>query len=418
MKTLAFLLHHLSPMHAARVDALDQHLKAEGIWKLEVIVLSGCSTVYPWIKKPAECAASHRVLFETKDSRECSPPQVRRAVRSVLKEISPQSIALSGWWDNAMLSAMQWGVQKKRSLIMMSDSQEQDAPRTPFKEWVKQQVVGACQAGFVAGQRSAQYLEKLGMPAEAISLGYDVVDNERIHAKVEEIKKSAAEWCEKLKLPSKYFVAMGRMVQRKNFLGILKAFKSFIGAGETGDTAEAPASEMNLVIAGDGPERENLESWVAENGLEKNVHFPGQLEDEDLLATLSLSSGLIHASDVEQWGLAVNEAMAASLPVVVSEQCGCVPELVQNDVNGYMFSANDESALTSAMQQLAAKSPDQRSAMGNEGRAIIADWGLDRFAKGMSEALARGEESARQASFTLRCIAHLLSRQAHTPIYM
>jgi 1,2-diacylglycerol 3-alpha-glucosyltransferase len=56
---------------------------------------------------------------------------------------------------------------------------------------------------------------------------------------------------------------------------------------------------------------------------------------------MGLASAFIQASTTEQWGLVVNEAMASGLPVLVSERCGCAPDLVKNGVNGYTFDPYD-----------------------------------------------------------------------------
>jgi glycosyltransferase involved in cell wall biosynthesis len=47
----------------------------------------------------------------------------------------------------------------------------------------------------------------------------------------------------------------------------------------------------------------------------------------------------------EPWGLVVNEALAHGCPAVVSESCGCVPELVIDGVSGYSFTAGDVAGL-------------------------------------------------------------------------
>jgi glycosyltransferase involved in cell wall biosynthesis len=49
---------------------------------------------------------------------------------------------------------------------------------------------------------------------------------------------------------------------------------------------------------------------------------------------LALSDVLVLPSYSEPWGLVVNEAMACGMPVIVSEKCGCAPDLVQNGKNG------------------------------------------------------------------------------------
>ena len=44
----------------------------------------------------------------------------------------------------------------------------------------------------------------------------------------------------------------------------------------------------------------------------------------------------------ETWGLAVNEAMASGKAVLVSDKCGCYPDLVQDNINGFVFKSNDQ----------------------------------------------------------------------------
>ena len=64
-------------------------------------------------------------------------------------------------------------------------------------------------------------------------------------------------------------------------------------------------------------------------GLDNDVIFPGFIQYDELPAYYGLAKAFIHASTVEQWGLVVNEALAAGLPVLVSERCGCAPDLVR-----------------------------------------------------------------------------------------
>ena len=55
------------------------------------------------------------------------------------------------------------------------------------------------------------------------------------------------------------------------------------------------------------------------------------------------------AEHSEPWGLVVNEALAHGCPAVVSESCGCVPELVIDGVSGYAFTAGDVADLQRTM---------------------------------------------------------------------
>jgi glycosyltransferase involved in cell wall biosynthesis len=54
----------------------------------------------------------------------------------------------------------------------------------------------------------------------------------------------------------------------------------------------------------------------------------------------------------ESWGLAVNEAMAAGKPVIVSDKCGCAVDLVVNGKNGFTFIAGDINDLALKMKTM------------------------------------------------------------------
>ena len=99
-----------------------------------------------------------------------------------------------------------------------------------------------------------------------------------------------------------------------------------------------------------------------------------------------LANAFIHASTTEQWGLVVNEAMAAGLPVLISERCGCAPDLVAPGFNGFLFDPEDVNSITDAMIEIADESHDPR-AMGRNSQEIVARWSLARFAEGLNGAV-------------------------------
>ncbi len=131
-------------------------------------------------------------------------------------------------------------------------------------------------------------------------------------------------------------MASCRFVPKKNLDVLLEAFAAY---------CEASRSPWELVLCGDGPMKEGLEAMTRELGISDHVRMPGFVQYEDLPSYYGLAQAFVHASHREQWGLVVNEAMAAGLPVLVSERCGCVPELVQQGVNGFTFPPSDAAAL-------------------------------------------------------------------------
>ncbi len=74
--------------------------------------------------------------------------------------------------------------------------------------------------------------------------------------------------------------------------------------------------------------------------------LPGFKPYDELPVYYALANAFVHASTSEQWGLVVNEAIATGLPVIVSNRCGCAPELVNG--NGFTFDPTNEDELTDA----------------------------------------------------------------------
>ena len=104
-----------------------------------------------------------------------------------------------------------------------------------------------------------------------------------------------------------------------------------------------------MVIAGDGPLKEDLESFLDEHDLNDRVFLPGYIQYDEIPIFYGLSSCFILPSITEQWGLVINESLASGKPVLVSDKCGCAPNLVQNQEVGFIFNPMDEDDLLSKM---------------------------------------------------------------------
>jgi 1,2-diacylglycerol 3-alpha-glucosyltransferase len=108
------------------------------------------------------------------------------------------------------------------------------------------------------------------------------------------------------------------------------------------------------------------------------VLLPGFKQYSELPVYYGLASAFVHASTSEPWGLVVNEAMASGLPVLVSNQCGCAPDLVREDRNGFTFDPCSVQQLTELMLRFL-DNKSLNTTMGNESFKIISDWDLSRF---------------------------------------
>ena len=241
----------------------------------------------------------------------------------------------------------------------------------------------------------------------------------------------------KLGLPEKYFLASARFVEKKNLPRLIEAYALYrkkaesrkqpvevasqrlhgpgkaesvgenveSGKEKAGNTSPRPSPQggegdapWDLVLLGDGPLRETLNSQLATLNLHDHVLLPGFKQYPDLPIYYGLAGAFIHASTTEPWGLVVNEAMASGLPVLVSNRCGCAPDLVKDGVNGFTFDPFNIEQLAQLMLKIslrgvgpsgpeAAFQPFRLSAFGDTSRQIISEWGPERFANGLHDAV-------------------------------
>jgi glycosyltransferase involved in cell wall biosynthesis len=141
-----------------------------------------------------------------------------------------------------------------------------------------------------------------------------------------------------------------------------------------------------LLIVGDGEERTRLEARTRELALE-GVRFPGFRNQSELPAFFALADVFVLPSRHEPWGLIVNEAMAASCAVIVSDEVGAHADLVTDGVEGFVFPVGDIGALTSALTR-AVSNPEQTQRMREAARARIASWDFEADIRGLRQALA------------------------------
>ncbi len=147
----------------------------------------------------------------------------------------------------------------------------------------------------------------------------------------------------------------------------------------------AEGLSFDLVLAGNGEMQAELAQMVVDM---PNVVMPGFINQQEMPALLGACDIFVLPSEDEPWGLIVNEAMCAGLPVVVSAEVGCVADLVENGGNGQTFEARDLGGLTDALRPIVAD-PTLRKAMSARSRELIQRWSYRECLEGLREAVAR-----------------------------
>jgi len=135
---------------------------------------------------------------------------------------------------------------------------------------------------------------------------------------------------------------------------------------------------LAVLLAGDGPHRQPLESEVRRRGLDSVVRFLGRREDIPEL--ISLSSVVVLPSLAESFGFAALEAMSLGRPVVAA-RTGGIPEVVIDGLTGLVVPQGDAGALALALSRVL-KDREWARALGEEGRKRAGLFSAERMMRG------------------------------------
>lgn len=366
---IAILFANYGPYHLARVASAYHACKSRG-WNLFGIELARSEEEYPWQTQAEQFPCDIISVINDCPLEKSKPTDLFRKLISLLNQTNPDAIAIAGYARPAMLVALLWCLYQRKTAILLSETTENDEPRSWWKEKIKKLIITSYQAALVGGNPHKRYLIKLGMPTNAIFLGYDVVGNEVFYP--DQIKSLPSP------LNKPFFLAINRFVSKKNLPFLLSAYANYRQLVGT--------SAWNLILCGDGELRLQIEQLINQLQIQDSVHLPGFLQQDQLLPYLAHAKCFIHASVQEQWGLVVNEAMAAGLPVLVSNRCGCYEDLIIEGVNGFGFDPENPQQLTELMLKISSEESDLHT-MGNAALEHIQKFSPDYFAQGLIQAV-------------------------------
>lgn len=282
-----------------------------------------------------------------------SLPQIKTALRAIeaLAACRPDVVVIGGYSYLAAWSSLWWAKLHRKPVVLWSETHRGSGGRRPVKESIKRLFVMGCNAGHVYGKSSRAYLEELGMKSSAIAEKRAVVDTEQFFGRRAGFH---AEF--------RRFVFVGRFVAEKNLLCILDAF------ARVHKTCRA-----ELLLVGYGPLEPDLGRRVEELSLDASVVFVGACHQDRVCQLMAESDCLVLFSKSEPWGLVVNEAQCVGLPVIVSDRCGCAPDLVHQDT-GWVVESDNVRGLAETMEAVCRMGVGELKRMGAAARRIAVEY--------------------------------------------
>lgn len=405
IRRVCVLWARFGPYHTARLAALHRFLGSRGV-DLVAIETASADATYAWAPEADTGAFTRDTLFRGREYESVPAVEIDRAVACALDRHDPDAVAVASYSTPDARAALAWCRRHRRVAVMLFDSRREDAPRSAWREAPKRVLVRQFDAALVGGSPHRTYATELGVPQSHVFTPADVVDNGYFQERADAVRAAPddVEDLPGLGGPAPFFLSSNRFIERKGLPTLLHAYAAY--------RSEASAP-WRLVLLGDGPLRGPLEHMASDT---EGVTFAGFLQIQDLPVYYARAGAYVHPALADQWGLVVNEAMAAGLPVIVSTGAGCAPDLVDKGGNGFTVPPDDPAALADRLRQVAALSPSEREAMGARSREIIAGFGLEEFAEGLWSAVHAGRSrSARGLSLPARVVIGALRLAARRP---
>ena len=344
---------------------------------LHVIFLAETDeTLRQWRVYKNEICFSHQILPSWRWRAGKNSFLINRGLWSALNKVSPQVIICGGYNYAASWEALLWARRHEVAFVLWSESNSQDARGgQAWVESLKAYFLRHCDRFVVPGKASFEYLRSLGSPEASILTAPNAVDNTFFAIQAENARAHPTEFREKLELPSRFILFVGRLVTEKGVFDLIEAYAKL----ESG-----LRSEVGLVFAGNGVSREEL-AQQAKRISPATVCFPGFAQREDLAGLYALAETLVLPTHSDPWGLVVNEAMACGLPIIVSSVAGCSADLVEDGWNGYVVPPRDSEKFSVAIDSLL-RQPELKRQMSSHSSERIRNYSPEACADGLAAA--------------------------------
>ena len=129
---------------------------------------------------------------------------------------------------------------------------------------------------------------------------------------------------------------------------------------------------VRLLLVGDGPQREAIESRISELELSEHVEITGWQSSERIKELLLQATAMALPSFAEGLPIVLMEALALECPVITTN-VAAIGELVEQGRNGWLLPPGEVEPLTDALRELIAMQPERRAKMGSLGRQRVLE---------------------------------------------
>ncbi|MGK7876198.1 MAG: glycosyltransferase family 4 protein [Xenococcaceae cyanobacterium] len=266
-------------------------------------------------------------------------------------------------------------IARKRCLIWSESTLRDKRPQNRAKEMFKRFLVRQASGYIAPGKAQVEYLAELGASPDRIWVAPNSVDSGLFAQAAEQLRPQKEQLKQQLGIKGDVLLYVGRLLDDKGIPELLSAF----------DQIRQEWAPVNLVLVGDGPEREKYVNECCRRGLSE-VMFAGFQEQEALPRYYAIADIFIFPTRSDPWGLVLNEAMLAGLPIICSRAAGAADDLVKPEKNGFLHEPGDVAGIANHICHLL-QDNELRKQMGKRSRQIINAYTPKNMANGFREAI-------------------------------
>jgi glycosyltransferase involved in cell wall biosynthesis len=341
------LWDRMGDYHRARVRELMQLIGKDKVWGGD---LGGADEMYSW---ESGNGSENYFRLSEKPVEKIGMFEGWWSFRKIVRKEHISHVCIPGYGRNAYILMIIWSRLAGKKVLIFAESWYPgsiiiDRLKGLFLNW----FTHAC---FVSGERARiHFTRQLHYPSKKIFYGYSVVDNN--HFTLLNVKKS---------LPPQ-LLCVARFSEEKNLELLIRAFKR-----------SGISKKWTLKIVGGGPKKQVLQKQAEGSP----IQLTDWLSYDELPELYVKASCFVLPSHFEPWGLVVNEAMAAGLPLILSDKIGALPDLLENQMNGWQFEDQNEDDLVRVLNDLSLLDEKHLVEMGKKSSFIITRFSTRKWAE-------------------------------------
>ncbi len=350
-----------SPYRLHEFRVLHEVLQVQGI-NFEAIFLATTETGRHWQYSPEQAAFPHRIAAGWNMTLRGKPFLFNPGVVAELWHKPPTWLWLGGSWYLPTTLAASWlgRLRGRTRLLGWNESTAFDRHTLSHEtgDSLRRQLVRPYHGWVVPGERAAIYArEAYARPGSPILTFANTVDESLYRDRVAALRQ------DRISLRARWRLGKERVFLWPARLSPEKGILEFLGA------IESVTGNYIVLIAGEGPQRPEIEVWLADHP-HVSVRLLGHQNIEHLLELYALADVLLLPSLSEPYGFVAVEALWARLPLLLSERVGALPEVLEPGVNGWVIDPAQPETIRQAFEAARRAAPDELVMMGAQSQTL------------------------------------------------